>query len=276
MGFKHTHSSWTYIQHKLLMSSTSANRRQIATYYNDTGADKVVTSVTMNLGVACGYVPSDDGGSELSCTGAAITAYLTINGVNSDVLTISNKCYPVSGTWYNTSSCQNYTFTFSGRPRVNSGVTQPILITVSNSTATDQGLVSPKTNPTGTVADPYTAPSYSINSVSPSIGIHSSTSFTVNYTISGGTNSLDWVIAKVYNSSNSHIGSVSLSTSKGTNKTASIKLPSACSDGQSYKISVRFSDNQAEYETGTKTIYTYRTPKISDVIMTDTSFSRYR
>lgn len=122
----------------------------------------------------------------------------------------------------------------------------------------------------------YTAPSYSISDVSPSIGTYNNTNFTVKYTISGGTNNIDWAIAKIYNSSNSHIASIDLSKSKGTNMTKSFKLPSACTDGQQYKVSVRFSDSHSEYETGKINIYTYRTPKVDNVIMTETSFSRYR
>lgn len=279
MGFAHTHSNWTYIQHKLLMSGTGANRRQLATYYNDTGSDKVITSVTFKLGVANGYVPKDDGGAELNCTGASITAYLTINGVNSDTITISAKCNPVSGTWYNTSSCVDCTFNFPGNPQVNNNTTAGILITVSNPDATNQGLVSPKKNPTGTLADPYTAPSsYSISEITPTYGIVGETSFTAKYNITKGTNNISWTYARLYNSSGSYIKDYNLSkTSTGSNITGSFTLGTdKFSDGQQYKGSIYFFDGNSSnnyFETGQKNIYTYRTPKIDSVSLSPSSFS---
>lgn len=104
--------------------------------------------------------------------------------------------------------------------------------------------------------DAYTAPSYSFTSVSPSIGIAGETTYTATYSITGGTNNLDWVIVGYGNTS------WRISNSKGRDLTTTFTLPN---DGSQYNIFMRFSDFQHEYDMGTKTVRTYRTPKIQSV-----------
>lgn len=119
----------------------------------------------------------------------------------------------------------------------------------------------------------YTAPDYDINSISPVIGIHNSTSFNVNYKINGGTNGLDWVRLKIYNTSNTLLQEVVCGSGKGTSLNQSFTLNNNFTDGTQYKISVRFSDNHAEYETRQLNFYTYRTPKISSFNLSHVNFS---
>lgn len=121
----------------------------------------------------------------------------------------------------------------------------------------------------------YTKHTYSINSVSPTIGIHNSTQFTVNYSIYGGTNSLSWVQLRVYNTSNQLIDTFSCGTGTGQGLNQSFTLNNNFTDGQQYKVSVRFYDGYAEYETGTLSFYTYRTPILSNVSLSDTNFSGF-
>lgn len=172
MGFYQTHSGWTYIQHNLLMTT---DRKYIAEYYNDTGSPKRILSVTFEkMGVANGYVPSDGGGDSLNCTGEATDVYLIINGKTSNTQNVDNKCDPYytsdrSMSWYNTNSCQSYTFTFSDGPEIGAGDTASIEIHVESPNATNRGIVINRSRSDsslyihGSVQDPYKQPTISIS-----------------------------------------------------------------------------------------------------------------
>ena len=120
------------------------------------------------------------------------------------------------------------------------------------------------------VNDPYSAPGYDLWSVT-TIGRVAVTNYSVNYKINGGTNNLDWVICKAYGSD--AYMQVNLNKNKGDSLWGNIKLAygSGFKDGKSYKIAVRFSDSHAEYETGSKTVYTYQKPKLNNSLTIQTN-----
>ena len=285
MGFTNTHS-WTYIE-KAYYPIAPSSTRQLGTYYNNSGSSKKIKSVTFYCATGSGTKGSDDKwGSAVSGNGKSITMKLVINGVESNEVTISNTSSvystttTINGVTYNVksfteSSCTAKTFNFSDGPVISNGSTVSITATLSGSGTVL--VVRPERSSgsyiSGTVVDPYTAPSYSYDSISPTYGIWNSTSFKPKYTISGGTGSIDWTIVKIFNSSDTYLGQIDLGNkSKGT-ITSSFKLGSGYSDGTQYKTSIRFSDCTQELETSKKTIYTYRTPKISSVSLSPTSFS---
>lgn len=124
--------------------------------------------------------------------------------------------------------------------------------------------------------NPYTAPSnYSISEITPVYGIVGETSFTAKYNITKGSNNISWTNVRLYNSDGNYIKDYDLyKTSTGSNITGSFTLGTDnFSDGQHYKGSVRFYDGKDYFETGQKNIYTYRTPKISGVSLSPSSFS---
>lgn len=108
--------------------------------------------------------------------------------------------------------------------------------------------------------NPYSPPDYGINSCTQIVKVDRDT-VTVNYKINGGTNALDWVIIK------SNGKQYNCSKNKGTSLNGSFQPKSSdgFAHGSSYNVSVRFSDSNSEYETGTKTFYTYQEPKLTGV-----------
>lgn len=122
---------------------------------------------------------------------------------------------------------------------------------------------------------PYSAHTYSINSITPTIGIYNSTTYTVNYTIRGGTNSLSWVRLYIYDTSNNLLRTISCGTSTGSSLTQTFVASTGCTDGTQYRVSIGFYDNQYTYETSKLSFYTYRTPIINSVSLSSTSFSGF-
>lgn len=129
--------------------------------------------------------------------------------------------------------------------------------------------------------NPYTAPSTYAVSLSPNIGRVDYTNYGYNYTISGGTGTIDWVYLKVYPSNvnwnygkyptslnNKEIYSVKVSGNTG-NASASGNGTFKCStpkfkDGSTYKVAIHFSDSHYEWISGDdKVVYTYTKPDVS-------------
>lgn len=143
--------------------------------------------------------------------------------------------------------------------------------------------------------NPYTPNTYSLNSVTPIA--RRGNDFIVNYSIYGGTNGLDWKNTKLYSSSDVLMANYRMrndsdkKTGRGQNMTHDFNpgtngngnthnqvvgnkvsnFDSLWVDGGKFKVSVRFSDNYAEYETGKKTIYTYQKPSLSGVTLKNSS-----
>lgn len=111
------------------------------------------------------------------------------------------------------------------------------------------------------VNDPYSPPSYDIWSATQIVKVDRD-KVDVNYKIDGGTNGLDWVIARV-----DGVKDFGFGTGKGNSLWGSFypKWSEGFRHGSSYNVRIRFSDNHAEYQTGHKTFYTYQKPKISGV-----------
>lgn len=278
MGFYNTHNDWTYIQHKLLMSSTGANRRQIAAYNNDTGSTKIIKSVTLYLGVADGYVPNDAGGDALSANGQPTDVYLSVGDYNSNTVTVSNTCSPVStssGSWYDVGSTRAYTFTFESGPEIANGATVGILITVSSPNATDRGLVARRNRSvstqyiSGTVADPYKTPTISISSSTKISKHNENRSVWVNKNTSGDDKA---TTVKMF------INSQSLSTNLGNGEGNVNFTPSTygVSDGANYKVyatRTHNSNTNLSAKSNELSLYTYRIPKIQSFSITPVNFS---
>lgn len=276
MGFNIHTRGWTYCQYAYY---ASVRDDIMGEYYNDTGSDKRITSVTMRLGTGKGSVDGSQG-TAMTCYGKNYSTKLVYSNYASTTnATISSVCN-TTGAYYQFNQAGYYTFYFDeGAPIVSAGSTVYFRLSLTglDGGSTSTAIVAAQSSQyqsdfiSGTVVDPYSPPSYSINSISPQIGIVNSTTFTVNYTISGGTNGIAWTNARVYNSDGVHLGDIGLSnTSKGTIN-STFKIP--YSDGQQYKVSIRFSDNHSEFETGTINIYTYRKPTISNVALSNSHFS---
>lgn len=273
MGFYQTHSGWTYIQHNLLMNYNNSQgkpHKEVAAYYNNTGSAKRITSVTFEkMGVANGYVPEDQGGNSLNCTGQATDVYLTINGKTSNTQTVDNKCGPYrqdsTHTWYNTSSCKSYTFTFDDGPEVGNQETVNIVIHVDGPNATDRGLVINRSSSdtskyiSGNVTDPYKTPTCSI-SASPLISKHDiERSITVAKNNSGDNSSTTvkvWV--------NGREETTSIGNSESTYKfTPSNK---GVSQATEYTVKARRTHNSNTNlykDSNELTLYTYKLPDIT-------------
>lgn len=280
MGFTNTHG-WTYISTAYYPNAPSSTRR-LGTYYNDSGSSKKITSVTFYCATGSGNKPSADAwGDAVNGNGKSITMRLVINGVTSDEVTISNTASVYkssSGNMsYTEASCTAKTFKFTDGPVISNGSTVDITASLSGSGSVlvVRSVRSGVTYISGTVVDPYTAPSYSIQSISPLIGTINSTNYTVTYSITGGTNSINWTHLKVYDVNNNLKQTIDLSkTSKGDNLTSTFKLSSSVfSDGSQYKASIEFNDNKNTFETSKLNCYTYRTPKISNISVSPQNFS---
>ena len=119
--------------------------------------------------------------------------------------------------------------------------------------------------------NPYTPPSYSINSISPTYGRYNDTDFTVNYSITGGTGNIDWVRARIYDMGGNYKGQYDLATGgnvpKGNNKTGKFKI-TVGGTGWHYKAAIRLYDHKQELETAANTrkdLYTYVMPYVSNL-----------
>lgn len=117
------------------------------------------------------------------------------------------------------------------------------------------------------VPDPYSAPGYDIWSATKIVKVDRD-KVDVNYKINGGTNGLDWVIARV-----DGVKDFSAGTGKGNSLWTSFypKWSNGFRHGKSYNVRIRFSDSHAEYQTGHKTFYTYQEPKLSGVSASPTA-----
>lgn len=111
------------------------------------------------------------------------------------------------------------------------------------------------------VPDPYSPPSYDIWSATQIVKVDRD-KVDVNYKIDGGTNGLDWVIARV-----DGVKDFGFGTGKGNSLWGSFypKWSEGFRHGSSYNVRIRFSDNHSEYQTGHKTFYTYQEPTLSGV-----------
>lgn len=117
------------------------------------------------------------------------------------------------------------------------------------------------------VPDPYSPPSYDIWSATQIVKVDRD-KVDVNYKIDGGTNGLDWVIARV-----DGVKDFGFGTGKGNSLWGSFypKWSEGFRHGSSYNVRIRFSDNHAEYQTGHKTFYTYQEPKLTGVSVSPSS-----
>lgn len=117
------------------------------------------------------------------------------------------------------------------------------------------------------VPDPYTPPGYDIWSATQIVKVDRD-KVDVNYKIDGGTNGLDWVIARV-----DGVKDFGFGTGKGNSLWGSFypKWSEGFRHGSSYNVRIRFSDNHAEYQTGHKTFYTYQEPKLTGVSVSPSS-----
>ena len=278
MGFYQTHSGWTYIQHKLL---TTTDRKYIAAYYNDTGSAKRILSVTLEkLGVANGYVPNDAGGDALNCNGAATDVYLSIDGKTSNTQNVSNQCNPYytsdrSSSWYNTNSCQSYTFTFNDGPEVAAGATVSIEIHVEAPNATDRGIVINRSRSdtslyiSGNVQDPYKTPTISISTGTYISNYDSQRSIYVSSNDSGDSSS-----TTVYVTVNGNEEKTSISNSGGDyNFTPNNK---GVGQASSYKVKARRVHDRNSNLSKTSnelTLYTYKLPSISNFSFSSSTIS---
>lgn len=116
------------------------------------------------------------------------------------------------------------------------------------------------------VNDPYSAPGYDIWSATQIVKVDRD-KVDVNYKIDGGTNGLDWVIARV-----DGVKDFGFGTGKGNSLWGSFypKWSEGFRHGSSYNVRIRFSDNHAEYQTGHKTFYTYQEPKLNNSLSIQT------
>lgn len=126
----------------------------------------------------------------------------------------------------------------------------------------------------------YTAPSTYSVSLSPNIGRVDYTNYGYNYTISGGTGTIDWVYLKVYPSNvnwnygkyNKNLGGKEIYSKRVSDNTgkssASGRGSFKCStpefkDGSTYKVAIHFSDSHYEWISGSdRPIYTYTKPDV--------------
>ena len=117
------------------------------------------------------------------------------------------------------------------------------------------------------VPDPYSPPSYDIWSATQIVKVDRD-KVDVNYKIDGGTNGLDWVIARV-----DGVKDFGFGTGKGDSLWGSFypKWSEGFRHGSSYNVRIRFRDNHAEYQTGHKTFYTYQEPKLTGVSVSPSS-----
>jgi hypothetical protein len=117
------------------------------------------------------------------------------------------------------------------------------------------------------VPDPYSPPSYDIWSATQIVKVDRD-KVDVNYKIDGGTNGLDWVIARV-----DGVKDFNASKNKGGSLWTSFypTWGDGFRHGSSYNVRIRFSDNHAEYQTGHKTFYTYQEPKLTGVSVSPSS-----
>lgn len=114
---------------------------------------------------------------------------------------------------------------------------------------------------TVTCADPYSAPGYDIWSATQIVRIEVNW-VDVNYKINGGTNNLDWVVARVDGMKDYGLG-----TGKGDSLWGNFypRWSEGFKHGSFYNVRIRFSDSHSEYETGHKTFYTYQEPTLTGV-----------
>lgn len=117
------------------------------------------------------------------------------------------------------------------------------------------------------VPDPYSPPGYDIWSATQIVKVDRD-KVDVNYKIDGGTNGLDWVIARV-----DGVKDFNASKNKGGSLWTSFypTWGDGFRHGSSYNVRIRFSDNHAEYQTGHKTFYTYQEPKLTGVSVSPSS-----
>lgn len=278
---------WSYNKH----NNNGSNK--ICSVTNNEGKQMLLKSITLHLGIAASGT-SANWGNSVSGNGGSVSFYLSTsyNSASnaSDTKTISS---PKKSTYtnsagtlrtYYTNDLPQVTFSFGNGILMNNGATlnfyfvrtsgDNVLICPYEGSKWDGNKYSTQ-NVSGYATDPYSEPSISINSITPSHGVVGETSYTANYNITKGTNNISWTNARLYDANNTYIKDYDLSkTSTGNNITATFKLGTdKFSDGQQYKGSVRIYDGKNYFETGKKTIYTYRTPKISSVSLNPTSFS---
>lgn len=245
---------------------------------NDEGKDMILTSVSVYCGAGVGTISKPYSGSDaVSSTTRSFTMSLVSGSITSSTQTINTVCNVVTSSSgyqeYSTSAPIQYTFSFGEGITMSAG--SSITFTYNKSGGV---LVCPKENKrsvTGTAKEAYSEPNRSYNSVSPIYGALDETIFTSDYSITGGTNGIHWTSVRIYNSNGAYKNSIDLNnTSKGNNIKSTFKLDSGnYSDGTEYKTAIRFSDYKWEHETGTKNIYTYRTPRLSGVSVNPSSFS---
>lgn len=280
---------WSYNKH----NNNGSNR--ICTVYNNEGKQVLLKSITLYLGIAKSGT-SANWGESVTGNGGSVTFYLSTS-YNSPVNSSTSNTIdsPLKGTYtsssntslrtYYTDNMTQYTFSFGNGILMNDKDTLNFYYV---RTSGDNVIVCPKDgnhwdgyqystqNVTGVVTDPYTAPTYSINSIT-SIGKLDETDYTVKYTIKDGTAStIDWVKARIYSSTGTHLKDITIKDeeSKGTDLSGTFKLSKDSFNHESqYKVSIRFSDNTKEYETSQLITHTYRVPTLQNVKLSYPDFS---
>lgn len=278
---------WSYNKH----NNNSYNK--ICSVTNNEGKQMLLKSITLHLGIAASGT-SANWGNSVTGNGGSVSFYLSTSynsAANaSDTKTISS---PKKSTYtnsagtlrtYYTDNLPQVTFSFGDGILMNSGTTLNFYFV---RTSGDNVLLCPyegskwdgyqysTQNVSGYATDPYTPASTSINGITPSYGIVGETSFTANYNITKGTNNISWTNVRLDDTNGNLVKDYDLGkTSTGSNITGSFKLGTdKFSDGQQYKGSIRIYDGKNYFETDQKNIYTYRTPKISGVSLSPSSFS---
>ena len=127
--------------------------------------------------------------------------------------------------------------------------------------------------------NPYTAiDNYRLNSIDPQIGRKDSQEFTADYTITGGTNGIQWAYLDIYKDYNSWNGNNTLKgsnadkleTYKGTNIKKKFRITEA-ENGKTYYPDIAFYDGDHRYESNKLQVYTYQQPVISGVSVNKSS-----
>lgn len=279
MQYSRANNNWSY---------NSNNNVPIVKVYNNNGENRVLKSITVNLGTGKGSITNPYPGSQkVSGSGAAITLHLTSSYGDSNSVTVTNVCYRVTGSSgkqnFNTSSTTAYTFTFSDRIVIGSGVTVTFSYDKSGGV-----LVCPhddKIGVSGWDEADYSEPSNYYINADPAIGICDQTTFGGNYRVTRGNGAkIYWIDGGVFNDVTWSYGqdpNDKLSSQRrlwahihdatdaqdvsGRWTFTSPNNDNRFADGAKYKLAIRFSDGRYVWLSGDdKSFYTYKKPSITN------------
>lgn len=271
---------WSYNQE----ANYSSQQNEIVYVKNNEGKQMLLKSITLYLGKAASNT-SANWGNYCTGNGNDITIYLSTSyngsgGYSTDSKTINSPTrgiyYSSDGTkrTYKTNDMTQYTFNFSGDGVLMNNNTTLYFHYIRSGSNT---LVCPRDGRRWTGVDyqtqnpscyaveynPYTAfNDISFSSINPIYGRYNDTNYTATYSITGGTNNLTSVKARLFNASDGHLKDFSFGNNKGTNLTNSFKVDTG-GTGWHYRVSIWATDNITTKESGKKDIYTYVMPTVS-------------